>query len=199
MLAAGWLQRLHDAMPDLDEERVPEGSAAPRCWAARAPAPLGGGASKVRSCSCAGTARKSWSRPRGGSSGAPASRDRSGWSGSPSSFSGRCRTSTSRARCSARPAFRIRRPMRCRLRPSRSRPRSICSSRSQPKTPPVRPWSRCSRRRTGPSTIHDTRIAVGGEHVAALDRLLQESKFLGGWGSWHVSPGCGDPFGWRLT
>ena len=33
MLAAGWLQRLHDAMPDLDEERVPEASAPPldRC------------------------------------------------------------------------------------------------------------------------------------------------------------------------
>ena len=29
VLAAGWLQRLHDAMPDLDEERVPEESAAP--------------------------------------------------------------------------------------------------------------------------------------------------------------------------
>ena len=90
-----------------------------------------------------------------------------------SSCTSRCRTSTWRARCCARPACRARCSTRCRSRPSRARPRSTWCCSAVGTELRARPGDRAAAVAAFPLwRVDGERLAA--RDVAALDRALAE-------------------------
>ena len=185
MLAAGWLQRLHDAMPDLDEERVPEESAAPVLAA-----PLLQEGPVVFVCrdreeELVEAARRIKRRAR---EQGPIQLERIAivfQRPLPYLYLARQVFSAARIPYQASDAL-----------PLAAEPFSAALDLLFAVAAEDATRAALVALLSSPHwTFHDPRHAdrVGREHVAALDRLLQESKFLGGWGSWHVSPGSRRP------
>jgi CRISPR/Cas system-associated exonuclease Cas4 (RecB family) len=178
VLGSGWLQRLHDAMPDLDEERLPEASAAPVLTAPALQESFEGPVVFVcrdREEELVAAARRIKRRAR---EQGPIRLERIGivfQRPLPYLYLARQVFSAARIPYQASDAL-----------PLAAEPFSAALDLLLTVAAEDATRAALVALLSSPHwTFHDPRQAdrvVGREHVAALDRLLQESKFLGGWG-----------------
>ena len=178
-LAAGFLERLHAALPELEDVRAPHVPRPPRPSSCRLVAATGGATPiaftyRDREEELAAVARRLKAEQRAGR--------RRRCTAPRSSSSARCRISISHATCSPTRRLRSRHSTRCRWRPSPTRPLSISSS-----TPSQRLHARVA---PGPASIAtlllDGRGASRLRHasldaaIAACDVALADARYLGG-------------------